>query len=179
MGGLVARWYIQREGGAEVTRKLITLGTPHRGALNSLEQLINGVHKGPWPFRVDLTEFTRSLPSAYQLLPEYACLESPSGLVKTTEVVLPELSTAMAADAMGFHDQLDDQANPSWEAGFDLHPVQGQKQQTATTARLADGRVIPSPAIEGWDEGGDATVPALSAMPKTLRPGSPLISHVT
>jgi pimeloyl-ACP methyl ester carboxylesterase len=179
MGGLVARWYIQREGGAEVTSKLITLGTPHRGALNSLAQLVNGVQKGPWPFRVDLTGFARSLPAAYQLLPEYACLESGGGLVKTTEVVVPELSTVMAADAMRFHDQLDDPANPSWETGFDLHPVQGQKQQTATTARLSGGRVVPSPVIEGRDEGGDATVPALSAMPKAVRPASPIVRHVT
>ena len=179
MGGLVARWYIQREGGAEVTGKLITLGTPHRGALNSLEQLINGVRKGPWPFRIDLTEFARSLPATYQLLPEYACLESAHGLVRTTEIALPELSTVMATDAMSFHDQLDDSANPSWETAFDLHPIQGQKQQTATTARLADGRVAASPTIEGRDEGGDATVPTLSAMPKAVRPRSPVIRHVT
>ena len=179
MGGLVARWYIQREGGAEITSKLITLGTPHRGALNSLEQLVNGVRKGPGPFRVNLTEFARSLPASYQLLPEYACLESGGGLVKTTETALPELSTVVVADGMRFHDQLDDPANPSWEAGFDLHPVQGQKQQTATTARLSSGRVIPSPVIEGRDEGGDATVPALSATPKAVRPASPLLRHVT
>jgi pimeloyl-ACP methyl ester carboxylesterase len=179
MGGLVARWYIQREGGAEVTAKLITLGTPHRGALNSLEQLVNGVRKGSGPFRVNLTGFARSLPAAYQLLPEYACLESGEDLVKTTELAVPELSTAMAADAMRFHNQLDDPANPSWEAGFDLHPVQGQKQQTFTTARLSGGRVIPSPTIEGRDEGGDATVPALSAMPKAVRSRSPILRHST
>lgn len=179
MGGLVARWYIQREGGAEVTGKLVTLGTPHRGALNSLEQLVNGVRKGPGPFRVDLTGFARSLPAAYQLLPEYACVESAGGLVKTTETVLPEVSAVMVADAMRFHDQLDDPANPSWETGFDLHPVQGQKQQTATTARLSGGRLIASPVIEGREEGGDATVPALSAMPKAVRPRSPIVRHVT
>ena len=179
MGGLVARWYIQREGGAEVTGKLITFGTPHRGALSSLEQLVNGVRKGPWPFRVNLTEFARSLPAAYQLLPEYACLESATGLVKTTETALPELSTVMAADAMRFYKQLDDPANPSWEMAFDLHPIQGQKQQTATTGRMSGGRIIASPVIEGRDEGGDATVPALSAMPKAIRPRSPLIRHVT
>ena len=32
MGGLVARWYIEKCGGVEITRKLITLGTPYRGA---------------------------------------------------------------------------------------------------------------------------------------------------
>jgi hypothetical protein len=49
MGGLIARWYIEREGGAKYTRKLITLGTPHRGALKALEQLVNGVRKGIGP----------------------------------------------------------------------------------------------------------------------------------
>jgi pimeloyl-ACP methyl ester carboxylesterase len=179
MGGLVARWYIQREGGAEVTRKLITLGTPHRGALNALDQLVNGVRKGPSPFRIDLTQFARSLPATHQLLPEYACLESANGLLKTTETTLPELSAAMVADAMRFHDELDDPANPSWEAAFDLHPVQGQKQQTATTARLADGRVVPLPTIGQNNERGDATVPALSAMPAGVRPRSPIVRHVT
>ena len=47
MGGLVARWYIERCDGAEVTRKLITLGTPYRGAGKALEQLVNGVRVGP------------------------------------------------------------------------------------------------------------------------------------
>jgi Lecithin:cholesterol acyltransferase len=28
MGGFVARWYVEREGGAEITRSLVTFGTP-------------------------------------------------------------------------------------------------------------------------------------------------------
>jgi pimeloyl-ACP methyl ester carboxylesterase len=179
MGGLVARWYVQREGGAEVTGKLITLGTPHRGALNSLEQLVNGVRKGPWPFRVDLTAFARSLPATHQLHPAYACVESTNGLVRTTETTLPELTTEMVLDAMRFHDHLDDRANPSWDTAFDLHLVQGQKQRTATTGRLVDKRIKPVHTIEQRDEGGDATVPALSAMPTAVRPSSPIVRHVT
>lgn len=179
MGGLVARWYIQREGGAEITSKLVTLGTPHRGSLNSLEQLVNGVRKGPWPFRIDLTEFARSLPSTHQLLPQYACLENGNQLAKTTEAPLPELSTSMVCDAMRFHTELNDPDNPSWSAGFDLHPIQGQMQQTATTARLVNGKVVAIPTIEAVDEGGDATVPALSAMPEAVRADSPIIRHVT
>lgn len=179
MGGLVARWYIQREGGAEVTRKLITLGTPHRGALNALEQLINGVRKGPWPFRIDLTEFVRSLPSIHQLLPEYACVESSNGLLKTTETVLPEVTTRLVDDGMQYYGELNETSNPSWETGFDLHPVLGQKQSTATTARLSNGKLIPEPTINGGNERGDATVPALSAVPATLRPTSPIVRYVT
>jgi pimeloyl-ACP methyl ester carboxylesterase len=179
MGGLVARWYIQREGGAEVTRKLITLGTPHRGALKSLEQLVNGVRKGPWPFRVDLTEFARSLPATHQLLPQYACLKHGDGLKRTTEVELPGLASSMVKDAMRFHDQLNDPANPSWGTGIDLHPIQGQKQLTVTTGQLVDGELVTLPTIETKDEGGDATVPALSAMPEAVPATSPTIRHVT
>ena len=51
MGGLVARWYIEQCGGAEVTRKLITLGTPYRGAARALDQLVNGAHHGLGPLR--------------------------------------------------------------------------------------------------------------------------------
>ena len=100
MGGLVARWYVDHLGGAEVTRKLITLGTPHRGALNALEQLCNGVRKGPGPFKLNLTRFARSLPSLHQLLPEYACIEHNGGLATTTEVQLPELAGGLVRDAM-------------------------------------------------------------------------------
>ena len=51
MGGLIARWYIEQCGGAEITRKLITLGTPYRGAARALDQLVNGAHQGLGPFR--------------------------------------------------------------------------------------------------------------------------------
>ena len=84
MGGLVARWYIEKCGGAEVTRKLITLGTPWRGATGALEQLVNGVKKGIGPISIDLTDFSRSMPSLFQLLPEFACISSPGGYAKTT-----------------------------------------------------------------------------------------------
>jgi pimeloyl-ACP methyl ester carboxylesterase len=179
MGGLVARWWIQREGGAEITRKLVTLGTPHRGALTALDQLVNGVRKGPWPFRIDLTGFARSMPSLHQLLPAYSCIESGDSLVTTTEADLPDVSATMVDDAFAFHAQLDDGANPCWPDRFDLHPLHGQKQTTATTARLVNGRIVPVPTIDGNDEGGDATVPTLSATPRALRPSDPSIHHVT
>ena len=177
MGGLIARWYIEREGGAEYTRKLITLGTPHRGALRALEQLVNGVRKGIGPLTFNLTDFARSLPSLHQLLPEYACIESPSGLLRTTETSLAPLSSTMVADAMRFHEELDGAGAPP-EGGWDLHLLVGFRQSTATTARLVDGRVEPVSTIEMVDESGDATVPRLAATPKWLRPNSPGIATV-
>src|SRR4051812_30550915 len=107
MGGLVARWYIERLEGASVTRALVTIGTPHRGALNALDQLSNGVRKGIGPLKLDLTAFGRSLPSSYQLLPEYACVQGDAGaLLKTTELDVPGLDPHLAKDGMAFHDSL-------------------------------------------------------------------------
>jgi hypothetical protein len=176
MGGLVARWFIEKEGGAEITRKLVTLGTPYRGALKALDQLVNGVKKGIGSLKLDLTSFARSLPSIHQLLPEYACIEVPSGLLKTTETSVPELDTAMVADAMRFHDEMDEAAASDSTAAFDFHPIIGYRQTTFTTARISGGVVEPVETISGEDEGGDATVPRLAATPKGTRPSSP-ISH--
>jgi pimeloyl-ACP methyl ester carboxylesterase len=171
MGGLVARWYIDREGGAEITRKLITLGTPHRGSLNALEQLVNGAHVGLGPFALKLTPFARSLPSLYQLLPEYACIEAPGGLTKTTETQVPNLATAMIDDAMRFHAEID----AAQTHGYDLHPIVGFRQPTKTTARIDRDHVAPVYTIDGNDEGGDGTVPRLAATPAGFRPNDPTV----
>lgn len=180
MGGLVARQYLELEGGAEYTRKLITLGTPYRGALNALDQLINGVRKGIGPLQLDLTHFARSLPSTYQLLPEYACIESPTGLLKTTQTTLPVLDTYRVADAMRFHDDLDaaHAAHGPGGPGYDLHPIVGMLQPTLTTAQAGGNHINPLPTIKGQEEAGDGTVPRFAAIPKAIAPTSPVIHFV-
>jgi hypothetical protein len=166
MGGLVARWYLDRCGGAAITRALITLGTPHRGSLNALEQLVNGVRKGIGPAKFDLTSFGRSLPSSYQLLPEYACVEDGvDELRKTTEIELPKLAPGMVKDGMLFHAQLD-ACEP---AAYSLIPIVGIGQPTWTTARIVGDGVEPSWNIRGKDRAGDGTVPRDAARPKRLK----------
>lgn len=164
MGGLVARWYIDRLGGAQVARVLVTLGTPHRGAAKTLDQLVNGVRKGPGPLKLDLTSFARSLPSSYQLLPEYACLDDGSGLLKTTELELPPLEPARVQDGMRFHEQLDE----TEASGCPLIAITGIRQPTPTTASLVGDEVITSTMVDGDERGGDGTVPRLSARPKSM-----------
>jgi hypothetical protein len=182
MGGLLARWYVEREGGAALTRKLITIGTPHRGAVAAAKQLVNGVEKGVGPLRLDLTRFVRSLPSAHQLLPQYACLETPRGLELITAGALPGVDPALLADAVAFHADLDAGLAPAVgprasASSTDLHPIVGTRQPTPTTARLEGERIVTSEAIEGVDEGGDGTVPRLSAAPKALRPDDPCLRY--
>ena len=164
MGGLVARWYIEKCGGAEVTRKLITLGTPWRGATGALEQLVNGVKKGIGPIHIDLTEFSRSMPSLYQLLPEFACISSSGGYAKTTEVSVPNLNTAMVTDAMAF--QMDLQAAESARAASrDMtHMIVGIRQPTATTVELSGGKATAYQNIGSDNDYGDSTVPLTGAV---------------
>ena len=141
MGGLIARWYIEKCRGADITRKLITLGTPYRGAARALGQLVNGAHPGLGPLRLDLTRFARSMPSLHQLLPEYAFIQQGGDLAKTTGVTLPELDTAMVTDAMRFYTELHDAEAKRPDSLTATHAIVGTTQPTATTARLTSGHI--------------------------------------
>jgi hypothetical protein len=175
MGGLVARWYLDRLGGAEIARVLVTLGTPHRGAAKALDQLVNGVQKGPRPLRLDLTRFARSLPSSYQLLPEYACITTGAGeLKKTTEVELPNLDRDLVWDGMRFHEELD----TSYMLSYPLVPVVGIGQPTPTSVELDDDQVVIHTGFDGAEMGGDGTVPRLAARPKSMLEIDPAIRGV-
>jgi pimeloyl-ACP methyl ester carboxylesterase len=177
LGGLVARWYIEKCGGAEITRKLITLGTPYRGAAKAAEQLVNGVPKGIGALSIDLTDFARSLPSTYQLLPEYACIDSDGKLFKITNG-LPELSTSRIADAMRFHTDLQDAEKARPSCLTMTHAIVGTRQPTPTTVRITGGRVVPLDTIGTENDFGDATVPLTGAIGYDQAMDTPLVKRV-
>ena len=173
MGGLIARWYIEKCGGAEITRKLITLGTPYRGAAGALGQLVNGAHPGLGPFRLDLTRFARSMPSLHQLMPEYACIQHGDDLAKTTGITLPKLDTAMVTDAMRFYTDLQAAEARRPQSLAATHAIVGTTQPTATTARLTGGRIELLDSYQDQDLYGDSTVPIVAA----CRPDVPMDSN--
>ena len=87
MGGLVARYFLECLEGWRDTRRLVTFGTPYRGSLNALNFLVHGVQKrlGPMPVpgAVPAAAF---VPSVYQLLPIYPCLDPGDGkLIRVSE----------------------------------------------------------------------------------------------
>lgn len=172
MGGLVARWYVHQEGGAELTRRVITLGTPHRGSVKALDQLANGVWLNK--LTADMTEFGRTLPSVHQLLPTYRCIENADGLVSLGEVDVPGVDSTMRDDGLAFHATLDAATDE-----VDLVPFVGFRQPTATTARVIAGRVLPLDEIAGRDERGDGTVARLAATPSKLPPDDASIRGVS
>ncbi|MFE2550069.1 esterase/lipase family protein [Streptomyces sp. NPDC059355] len=162
MGGLVARHYVERLGGDGITRRVITLGTPHRGSLRALADLVEGGNRRDGDR--ELGAFARSLPSLHQLAPDYACVEGPDGLAHLRDLPgLPGVDEALLADAGRFHADLRD-APPR----ADLYAIAGTGQPTATTARHAGDRLVLLPEADG-----DGTVPRLGAAAGVTRSRTP------
>lgn len=177
MGGLVARWYIEQEGGAEITRTLITLGTPWRGSVNAVKNLIEG------PMRLPilgsfLLPLAASLPSLHQLLPVYACVERGRDLLTLTEAGAPGLGAEMTADAALFHRSLADAEAARPGAVGSTHLVVGSKQGTLTSVR-EDGRALRfERTLQGQDHFGDGTVPLPGALGLGLAPTAPSVHYI-
>ncbi|MFE6976560.1 esterase/lipase family protein [Streptomyces sp. NPDC057682] len=165
MGGLVTRSYVEQCGGAEVTRRVVTLGTPYRGSLDALMYLVNGMRYGIGPVGLDLTPFARSLPSLHQLTPDYACLATAGGapLRYAREVTgLPGVDEALLSAAARFHAELRE-SDAGARYGVEYVPVGGARQPTPTTAETDGDGLRALLTIDGADEGGDGRVPDLSS----------------
>lgn len=179
MGGLVARWYIEQEGGTELTRKLITLGTPYRGAAKSLVQLVNGMPRKLGRLGPDLTPVIHSFPSVYQLLPEYACITRGQDLLRTTETTLPDLDTAMLTDAISFHTDLSAAEDARGQGVHDMtHAIVGIRQTSTTTVTLDSGGLLGLSTYGPHQLYGDGTVPLTGAVRTGIPLDSPLIRRV-
>ncbi|MER8886819.1 hypothetical protein [Mesorhizobium sp. M0816] len=164
MGGLVARWFIEVLGGKELTRKLITLGTPYRGSINALENLANGFAPGIGPLRIRLDEVLRSMPSVYQLLPVYKCIDGSNGeMISLTDIEVSNLAKDNIAEARVFHDRIN--ANTMASTSYRIYALKGISQPTLQSARITAKGVEPIRSYRGEDKGGDGTVPRPSSHP--------------
>ena len=177
MGGLVARYYLECLDGWKDTRMLITFGTPYRGSLNAVDFMANGFVKKVGPLKVaDLTDLLLSFTSVYQLLPIYECIDVGGGnVVRPAESQgIPRLDTARAKTALeDFHRAIEKGVEQRPETAYEIHPVVGITQPTRQSARLVGGklellRTRRNSAGEDADEGGDGTVPRVSATPIEL-----------
>ena len=175
MGGLVSRWALEKEGCHEFISRLVTLGTPYRGAANALDALANGLRI---PRRVgpQLDDLVQSLPSVRELLPVYACVRTPgaSDLKYLHEVgVLP---TSWVDSGRRFHSELAAAVAQRTPTRTDtLEVILGSRQPTLTTARVdQDGSLRMLESIDGTSDGpdyrGDGTVPSDSASPPEWSP---------
>lgn len=182
MGGLVAGWYLYQCGGAERTRKLITLGTPWRGTGVALDKLVNGSTVGKPPIKLALTAFARSLPSMYQLLPEYACIQAGADYLTLTETAIPHLDAGRARDAQAFHTDLA-RAELAYAGSLEItHTIVGTRQPTWTTARLlgatGDHPLEVRETFGTDNDYGDGTVPLTGAVGHNQPLDTPWIKRV-
>jgi pimeloyl-ACP methyl ester carboxylesterase len=177
MGGLICRHFLELHDGWKDTRLLISLGTPYRGSLNALNFIANGMRKRLGPITLlNLTDVLRSFTSVYQLLPVYPCVSHGGGdLARVTEVEgIPGLDARRAQDALEFHRAIKDaveanSADPAYrESGYTIKPIAGIFQPTSQSARLSDGDLGLLRTYDGQDQGGDGTVPSVSATPFEL-----------
>lgn len=104
MGGLVARYFLEHLGGSDITRRLVTIATPHRGAPKALNALVNGMKFGP----LDFSAVIRSFASTYELLPQAPVVKvgnaSDGAMARVADFfgmgsLLPLPATAMSATA--------------------------------------------------------------------------------
>lgn len=190
MGGLVARYWLGPLGGASDCRALITLATPHRGVPKALDWLVNGVHIGRLRLR-QMTEVSRNWQGVYDLLPQYPAIMASAnppvpaaiGPLDIGSIAAPGfLERAAAATAM--HAEIDTAWRELGERGSapTLTAVFAGGYATPNRIVLADGRLKITKTDPEWlphaGWGGDGTVPAISAVPPGLEPGSPGLRQV-
>jgi pimeloyl-ACP methyl ester carboxylesterase len=177
MGGLIARYFLELHEGWRDTRFLITFGTPYRGSLNALGFLSNGVKERLGPVTLlNFTNAVRSFTSAYQLLPVYPCIDRGDGnLARVTEVgEIRGIDRAKSEAALAFHTDIrqavDEHLNDTEyvERGYRTKPITGLFQPTHQSANQTAEGVELLLSIGGRDEGGDGTVPSISATPIEL-----------
>jgi pimeloyl-ACP methyl ester carboxylesterase len=169
MGGLIARYYLEVLGGAELCRALFTFGSPYKGSINSLDTLANGYKALFIPlFKNALRTFT----SLYQLIPHYRTVFIDGKYHYPTAIqgvpgVDPELVQRGSTFLTKLLDAIETNSSPR---PYDFVPFVGRNQRTRQSIALADGRLTarwkdterPEDVLELYS-GGDGTVPLISA----------------
>jgi pimeloyl-ACP methyl ester carboxylesterase len=173
LGGLVSRHYLEAMEGWRSCRAVVTVGSPHRGAVGALEVLSNGFHK----LFIDLSEVVRSFPAAYQILPTYPAVEVEGQYVRVAETnAIPNIDQARAQAAR--EDFLDATrraaiANRS-VPGYQQRtiPWVGTRHDTLHSAAVRNGKLEvsygPPAGLDPNLTDGDGTVARFSAIPSEL-----------
>jgi hypothetical protein len=168
-GGIVSRWYIEKEGGAERVGRLFLLGSPWDGAPKATKIMFEGLETlfrggfNLFNIQARTRELIRTFPSAYQLIP----VQDPFLRDLNNEVVDPFYGEAWL-DNSHQRELLKGGKQFSQELGTSLSVetvcIFGRKLPTLTNG------IITSNSVGRWQEitwqalaSGDGTVPERSA----------------
>lgn len=175
-GGIVSRWYIEKEGGKDHVERLFLMGSPWDGAPKSMQVMMEGMQVmflRLFNRLVDIPTLTRELvttfPSYYQLIPH----TNPFLRDVSNEVVNPfeqfgwledDEKRKLALDGLKFNQELG--RNLSVES----YCFVGNRLPTTTGGMVHMDAVGTWKRIE-WDrtEAGDGTVPERSAINTNAR----------
>lgn len=167
-GGVVSRWYIEKEGGDKVVTKLFLFGSPWDGTTKAFSVLEEGpdeiLLKLFFLFRAQIARVMRTFPSMYQLLPHRAKTlvfndgSSDTLFTRRTWVHTPT-ERALLEDAEQFNKALPETSSVPVVRYVGNFP-------TATTLGEIDAEKNPNGSfkIKAWRKDfGDATVRVSSA----------------
>ncbi len=173
LGGLIARYYVEALEGWRTCHTLITVGSPHRGALGALNTLVNGVH----PLLGGLNALVRSFESMYQILPAYPAIQVDGQYKRLIEMeALPAVDMARARQARkNFLDAMVEHARRNaQDKDYLTHtlPWLGTHQSTWQSARWEANQLVmsydPPAGLPEALADGDGVVPRVAAVPIDL-----------
>lgn len=164
LGTLVTRYFVERLGGNRMVDKLLLMGGPHQGTPEAVTTLVSGPNLLPFGLLGErLREVLATFPTAYQILPRYACVQDESGQpvdIYANPLWLPEERRPLLALAQEFQNELA-YAPPS----VPTICIFGYAQKTLTDLHIRRG---PAGGWQNLDlqrvEEGDNSVPQASAV---------------
>lgn len=177
MGGLVSRYYLEsgdfnHRPSFNKVRRLLTLGTPHRGAPLALMAAL-GKEKRLFLSALQVKQLCSDIrfPSLYQLLPPpgepFAWDERAAAEFRSIDIYQDEVATALNLvranldSARNFHVKLDLNKRPPDVRYFFFV---GTRQKTVSAVRLNQTSQSYEARRAEWEDAGDGTVPSWSAM---------------
>jgi hypothetical protein len=168
MGGLVTAYFTDVLGGARDTSRVITVGTPFRGAAKAVGAIAPAPGGPLARVRDRIADLVRGFPSVHELLPRYRAVVGTGVRRALTADDLPDDASVRAGlgHAARFHELLE--AAPV--GGYRRHVLVGAGQRTPQFLAHSGGRVV---TLDAWtdehgrvlDERGDGTVPRQSIAP--------------
>ena len=169
-GGLVARWYIEQEGGKDYVKRLFLMGSPWDGTPKALYMAFNGVDAlflrrfSVFNIPERTRKLVRTFPSIYQLIPHRNKFLRGMGNESVNPFSegawLDPAQTIMLQDGLAFSQQLGTSVSVETLCFF------GTRHLTQTSGRVLLHATNSWKEIE-WDQPadeGDGTIPTPSAV---------------